>query len=155
MIVPVLKTSLVILKKDRAEVLRVLQKHGLIMIDKEEENLKVDTQYEDNLYLRVQNAIKHLKDHNGKSKAFGYQEVSYDTFTMDKTSRIDLLTKVEEITQKLESLDHQNKSLKEEVKLYDAFKHLAHSTRTLKKLNILHLNTDMLHQKINRSWLNI
>ncbi len=44
MIVPVLKTSLVILKKDRAEVLRVLQKHGLIMIDKEEENLKVDTQ---------------------------------------------------------------------------------------------------------------
>ena len=133
MIVPVLKTSLVILKKDRAEVLRVLQKHGLIMIDKEEENLKVDTQYEDNLYLRVQNAIKHLKDHNGKSKAFGYQEVSYDTFTMDKTSRIDLLTKVEEITQKLESLDHQNKSLKEEVKLYDAFKHLAHSTMDVKK----------------------
>jgi vacuolar-type H+-ATPase subunit I/STV1 len=109
MIVPVLKTSLVILKKDRAEALRLLQKHGLIMIDKEEENLKVDTQYEDNLYLRVQNALKHLKDHNGKSKAFGYQEVSYDSFVMDKENRIKLLNQVEHVVQTIETLEASNK----------------------------------------------
>ena len=133
MIVPVLKTSLVILKKDRAEALRLLQKHGLIMIDKEEENLKVDTQYEDNLYLRVQNALKHLKDHNGKSKAFGYQEVSYDSFVMDKENRIKLLNQVEHVVQTIETLETSNKPLGEEIKLYQAFSLLTYSTSDIKK----------------------
>ena len=80
MIVPVKKTSLIIFKEDKRKALRTLQKHGLMMIDNVEKQQKVDTTYEDNIYQRTSKMINYLKDYKQKSKAFGYQEVSYQDF---------------------------------------------------------------------------
>ncbi len=135
MIVPVKKTSLIIFKEDKRKTLRTLQKYGLMMIDNVEKQQKIDTSYEDNLYQRTSKAINYLKDFKQKSKAFGYQEVTYEDFLTSYDSRIQLLEEVEAIDLKLSSLKVENEKIAQDLIVLEPFRDLSIETKAASMTN--------------------
>lgn len=135
MIVPMKKTSLIIFKEDKRKALRTLQKHGLMMIDNVEKQQKVDTTYEDNIYQRTSKMINYLKDYKQKSKAFGYQEVSYQDFINDDDSKIKLLEEVEAIDLRLSNLKADNEKIAQDLTILEPFRNLSIATSAASKVN--------------------
>lgn len=135
MIVPVKKTNLVALRRDKDILLELLQKHSIMMIDTLDETKKIDTQYEDNLYLRCKKVLDFLQEFNKKATIFSYQEVDYNNFNSKIDERIKLLEHIESKIYQYSKLNELNEEKTKEKENFSAFNNLSISTLDAKNAN--------------------
>ncbi len=122
MIVPVKKVQLFVVEEEKEQLLKLIQKHNLIMTIDGENTIKEDIAYEDAMLLRVNSAIKYLQNIREKKPFFDYQEATYEALDDRSDKYNKLLLDIEEALGNLSSYTKELKSIEESIVLYQPFK---------------------------------
>ncbi len=147
MIASMYKAKLVILKTDLEPVLKSIQRASCLMIEKQEEsaNQKIGI---DGIISRTESSIKNVSKYVDKKPLFG----DYIVSTYDEMENIDdkyqkLVDEVEEKINEKTQILLEIKSLKEEIKQYDAWTNLSVNLNQLSNTNHAIVHSGYIEQK--------
>lgn len=135
MIVPMKKAQIVVLKEDKNELLKSLQRYGVFMIIKKEDHTDFDPRIESALSQRTEKSLKLMKNYTEKKGLIrDLVEVTYDDFVSEDKKRLEMLERIEAYDQKINALKHQVESIYQDLKALSPWHDLDFSYVDTKKL---------------------
>jgi V/A-type H+-transporting ATPase subunit I len=151
MIVPMKKASIVVMKEDKENLLKSLQRFGdLMIISDEDSHSNVDLSQDENYLSRVEKSIKIVKQYEAKRSLFDYTVVDYSDFINVDPKRMELVKQVEQANDEIAKLNNEVGSLKDKIKVLQPWKDLDINLSMLKSTKYAYLNLGFLESnKIN------
>lgn len=119
MIVKMKKARIVALKENKEQLLRSLQRYGVLMLIPQDEHQTADTSAEEGMLQRTQNSLKIIQKYQEKQGLTNETHViDYDRFVGNDPKRQALLDKIEHDHEEIDRLHGENQALSDAIAFF-------------------------------------